>query len=81
MADEIIVKVMRNGEPVENADVTVMVGGTGSGKGKADKEGKAIALKKAGDPVLAHITVKGEGFAMGGGPYEVTPGEEFILEV
>lgn len=81
MAD-IIVKVMRNGEPVKDADVTVAVmSGAGSGKALSGIDGRAITKEKAGGPVLCYIQVKRENFAMGGGPYEVTPGEEFVIEV
>ena len=81
MAGEILVKVTHNGGPVADADVTVMAGGAGSGRGKSDKAGKAMAVKKDGEPVLVYIKVESDSISFGGGPYEVIPGVEFTIEV
>ena len=79
MADTFKIKVMKNGKPVEDVEVTLMV--ADGGKGKTNKEGKVTPAKKAGEPVLAFIRVKGDNLLQGGGPYEITPGVEFVLEI
>lgn len=73
------IKVTRRGEPLKDVEVRVLAQGSESGKTGVD--GKVATKVEASKSSIAYVLIKGEGFTMGGGPYEVEPGKDLEIEV
>ena len=72
-------RVMRGGEPVVGAKVTI---GEGLKEFTTNAQGRVTKNVPADwGPIAAQIIIEGEGFTMGGGPYKLVRDKELLIEV
>lgn len=73
------IRVMRNGEPVEGANVTI---GEGLKEFITNAQGRVTkTVPSDWGPIAALIIIEGEDFRMGGGPYKLERDVELLIEV
>ena len=72
------VRIMKNGEPLEGAEV--IVGELLYAEATA-ADGIVTADLERTTPAAVQVTVNGSGFAFGGGPFTLRPNVELVIEV